>query len=48
MGSKSFQASAFILRRSAAATVGHEPVSSLPLHEALWTAMSAVFVSQEH
>jgi hypothetical protein len=48
MEKKSIQATAFILRRSGAATVGCEPVSSLRLHEAVWTAMSAVIVLQEH
>jgi uncharacterized membrane protein YccC len=48
MGKKSIRAIAFILRCSGAATVGHELASSLGLHEALWAAMSAVIVSQEH
>jgi uncharacterized membrane protein YccC len=48
MGKKSIRAIAFILRCSGAATVGYELASSLGLHEALWAAMSAVIVSQEH
>jgi len=48
MGKKSIRAIAFILRCSGAATVGYELASSLGLHEALWAAMSAVNVSQEH
>jgi uncharacterized membrane protein YccC len=45
---KSIRAIAFILRCSGAATVGYELASALGLHEALWAAMSAVIVSQEH
>jgi uncharacterized membrane protein YccC len=48
MGKKSIRAIAFILRCSGAATVGYELASSLGLHEALWAAMSAVIVSEEH
>jgi uncharacterized membrane protein YccC len=48
MGKKSIRAIAFILRCSGAATVGYELASALGLHEALWAAMSAVIVSQEH
>jgi uncharacterized membrane protein YccC len=48
MGKKSIRAIAFILRCSGAATVGYELASALGLHEALWAAMSAVIVSEEH
>src|SRR5262245_13625982 len=48
MGKKRIRAIAFILRCSGAATVGYELASSVGLHEALWAAMSAVIVSQEH
>jgi uncharacterized membrane protein YccC len=48
MGKKSIRAIAFILRCSGAATVGYELASALGLHQALWAAMSAVIVSQEH
>ena len=48
MGKKKIRAIAFILRCSGAATVGYELASSLGLYEALWAAMSAVIVSQEH
>jgi uncharacterized membrane protein YccC len=48
MGKKSIRAIAFILRCSGAAAVGYELASSLGLHEALWAAMSAVIVSEEH
>jgi len=48
MGKKSIRAIAFILRCSGTATIGYELASSLELHEALWAAMSAVIVSQEH
>lgn len=48
MGKKSIRAIAFILHCSGAATVGYELASALGLHEALWAAMSAVIVSQEH
>ena len=47
-GKKSIRAIAFILRCSGAATVGYELASALRVHEALWAAMSAVIVSQEH
>ena len=45
---KGIRAIAFILRCSGAATVGYELASALGMHEALWAAMSAVIVSQEH
>jgi uncharacterized membrane protein YccC len=48
MGKKSIRAIAFILRCSGAATVGYGLASALGLHEALWAAMSALIVSQEH
>ena len=48
MGKKIIRAIAFILRCSGASTVGYELASALGLHEALWAAMSAVIVSQEH
>jgi uncharacterized membrane protein YccC len=48
MGKKSIRAIAFILRCSGAATVGYQLASALGLSEALWAAMSAVIVSEEH
>ena len=48
MGKESIRAIAFILRCSGAAAAGYELASALGLHEALWAAMSAVIVSQEH
>jgi len=48
MGKKIIRAIAFILRCSGAATVGYELASALGLHEALWAAMSAVIISEEH
>jgi hypothetical protein len=48
MGKKSIRAMAFIQRCSRTATAGCEPVSSLELQEVLWTAVSAVMVSQVH
>jgi uncharacterized membrane protein YccC len=48
IGKRSIRAIAFILRCPGAATVGYELASALGLHEALWAAMSAIIVSEEH